>query len=82
MTSIFLSYLDVYSSFHNLLVCQGIDGKCPGCVTDSHPLNKTETGDKRRPYEPTGLGEVFSLITHKFMFNDKHSIFCIRSPIF
>ena len=28
---------------------------------DSHPLNTTETGDKRRPYEPLGTGKDLAL---------------------
>ena len=42
---------------------------CPGGVTDSHPLNATETGDKRRPYEPLGSGENLAFLAkHNMLF--------------
>ena len=49
------------------LTCDGLVS-CPGGLIYSHPLNTTETEDKRRPYEPLGSGKdlylAFNLSVH------------------
>ena len=41
------------------LTCDGLVS-CPGGVKDSHPLNTTETGDKRHLHGPLGFSLEFA----------------------
>ena len=67
--------IEVHHLFINIF-CDGWELNCgglvshPGGIKDSHPLNTTETGDKRRLHQRLGSGKGFSFIY--FVMNKKN----------
>ena len=49
------------------LTCDGLVSR-PGGVKESHPLNTTETGDKRRPHGPLGSYKDLAFLASSLIF--------------